>query len=364
MSADDLPEPDRAEGAPHPREAPRVHGHDAAIADFRAAQEAGRVHSGWLIAGPEGIGKATLAYRLAGMLLSDEADPAPDHPDLRLIRARSHPRLFVLRRGPDASGAKLSAQITVDEARRMRAFFQMSAADGGRRVVIVDTADLLNPSAANAILKLLEEPPPGAVLFLLSHAPARLLPTIRSRCRMLRLNPLAPGALAAVLADAGIAAPPPDVLAVLAGGSAGAAVRLVAADGAALYADLVRLLSALPRIDRGVAAKLADSCAGPAQAGRLGLLTDLIDLFLARAARAGIDGEPQVQAATGEARLLARLAPDDRAARLWAERQAELPARLRQGRAVNLDPAALILDTLLRIEETARMTAASRGSPP
>lgn len=370
----DLPEPDRIAGAPHPRETPRLFGQAAAEADFLAACRSGRLHSGWLLTGPEGIGKATLAYRIATFLLAEAPQDAglfgtpalpetldidPDHPDARLVRAGSHPRLFVLRRGLTDKGDALKSQITVDEARRLKGFFQLSAADGGRRVVIVDAADQLNPNAANAILKVLEEPPERSTLLLIAHQPARLLPTIRSRCRVLRLQPLGGDDLAAALAPMEAAPAAAESLAVLAAGSVGAALRLTLADGQALYAELVHLLAGLPRLDRVAATRLADSCAGKAADVRFGQTLDLIDLFLSRAARAGLMGQPGTQAAPGEARLLARLAPDDAAARVWAGLQQTLSQRARHGRAVNLDPAALILDMLIRIEETARTVAAA-----
>lgn len=185
----DLPDPDRIAGAPHPRDATRLLGHAGAEAEFLAAHASGRLHSGWLLTGPAGIGKATLAYRMAAFLLAGHdqgmfgaptsLDLPDNDPDLRLIRAGSHPRLFVLRRGLNDKGDGWRSQITVDEARRLKGFFQMSAADGGRRVVIIDAADEMNVSAANAILKGLEEPPARTTLLLVAHQPARLLPTIR-----------------------------------------------------------------------------------------------------------------------------------------------------------------------------------------
>lgn len=359
---DPAPEPDRREGAPHPREATALWGHSDAQREALAAIASGKLHSGWLLSGPEGIGKATFAYRMAGTLLA--RDPLPerlglpaDHPDARLIRAGAHPRLLVLRRGQDDKG-NLRSVITVEEARRLRDFFGLSAADGGRRVVIVDAADDLNPNAANAILKLLEEPPARATLLLISHQPARLLPTIRSRCRTLRLHPLAPQDLAGALAAIGLATDAPEALAELAGGSVGHAVRLLAEGGLDLYAELLALFAGLPRMDRPRAIKLAESCAGPKAADRFALALDLLDLLLTRLARAGLQGPPP-EAAPGESLVLARLSPHDQAARAWAERQALASARARQGRAVNLDPAALLLDMLLQIEQTARMAAAA-----
>nr|WP_236638303.1 hypothetical protein [Mangrovicoccus ximenensis] len=127
----------------------------------------------------------------------------PDHPVARRIAALSEPRLSLLRRPFDEKTGRLKAEIPVDAVRALKRFLSMSAADGGARVVIVDAADEMNTSAANALLKLLEEPPKDTVLILVSHQPGRLLPTIRSRCRVLRLPPLAPWAMAEALAHTG-----------------------------------------------------------------------------------------------------------------------------------------------------------------
>ncbi len=364
MSAD-IPEPDRIEGAPHPRETLRLFGQQKAEETFLEAFNSGRLHSGWMITGPQGIGKATLAYRIAAFLLTDDGGgmfggPAtsltvdPNHPELALIQASSHPRLAVIRRPLNQDTGKLRAEITAEPVRDLKRFFQMSSTDGGRRVVIVDSADEMNVTAANSILKELEEPPARTTLLLLSHQPSRLLPTIRSRCRELRCSPLGTADMASALEQAGVRTDAPDALAALSAGSVGEAIRLVNLDGLPLYAELVKLFSEMPNMSRPAAIRLAESCAGKAGEQRYPLMLDLIDLFLARTARAGLTGEPTSQGASGEALLLARLSPDARAARKWAELQQELSLRVRRGRAVNLDPTALILDMLFRIEETAR----------
>ncbi|HSF95136.1 MAG TPA: DNA polymerase III subunit delta', partial [Thermohalobaculum sp.] len=200
----DLPEPDRIPGIPHPRETVRLFGQDAAERGFLAAWAEDRLHHGWLLRGPRGVGKATLAYRIARALIADgptgggglfgpEPAQAPetldmpaDCPVAARIRAQSEPRLMVLRRSINDRG-RLRTQITIDEVRGLRRFLGLSAADGGWRAVIVDAADEMNANAANGLLKLLEEPPARTVLLLVSHAPAALVPTIRSRCRSLDL---------------------------------------------------------------------------------------------------------------------------------------------------------------------------------
>lgn len=366
MSDDAVPEPDRVAGAPHPRQTAALFGQAQAEAGFLDAFTAGRLHSGWLITGPRGVGKATLAWKIATFLLADQptglfGDPSlavdPEHPDARLIQSGAHPRLSLIRRPWDEKTKKLKSEITVDAVRNIKSFFHMSAADGGRRVVIVDAADELNRNAANAILKELEEPPALTTILLVAHQPSRLLPTIRSRCRELRCVRLGAEDLQQALAQAGHPVAQSESLATLAGGSIGDAIRLLSHDGLSLYAELVKTLNGLPRVDRPSALRLADACAGRGADVRFGMTLDLIDLFLSRAARAGLMGEPSTQGAPGEARLLARIAPDARAARAWARLQQELTDRSRHGRAVNLDPAALILDMIFKIEETANATA-------
>ncbi|MDZ7710630.1 MAG: DNA polymerase III subunit delta' [Roseovarius sp.] len=371
MSGDALPEPDRAEGAPHPRETAQLFGQAEAEAAFLDAHATGRLHHAWMLTGPRGVGKATLAWRAARFLLAHQEaqedglfgaptpprslDVAPDHPVARRMLALSEPGLFLLRRGPNDKGDRLAQEIRVAQVRKMANFFALSSADGGRRVVIVDAADELNTQAANALLKMLEEPPARTVMLLVAHQPSSLLPTIRSRCRTLRLGPLGPQDMASALDQAGIdAGDNPAALAELAAGSVGAAVRLVTLDGAGLYAEIVALMDSLPRLDRARALRLADSVAQRGAEARREVLFSLIDLFLARLARTGATGAPPAtEAVPNEAMLLARLAPDAGRARAWAQVAEEVGARARHGLAVNLDPASLVLDTVLRMKQTA-----------
>jgi len=366
--AEDLPEPDRAEGAPHPRETLSLFGHDTAETAFLEAFHSGRMHHAWLITGPKGIGKATLAWRVARFLLAtpmDQADAlfaappsetldiAPDHPVAHRIHALSEPGLFLLRRAWDREKKRLKTVITVDEVRRMKDFFGLSAGGNGRRVVIVDAAEEMNQNAANALLKMLEEPPKNAVLLLVSHQPSRLLPTIRSRCRTLPLGAVSHDAMTGALQQAGIEADDGAALAELAAGAVGEAVAMIQQEGLTLYAEIMALFATLPHMDRARVVRLADQGGAKGAEARFDLALDLIDRLLSRLARTGATGRAPVEILPGEADLLTRLAPDMRAGRAWADLSADLTSRARRGKSVNLDPAALLLDMCLRIGATA-----------
>ncbi len=368
--SDDRPEPDRIEGAPHPRETNHLFGQDAAQAAFLEAFNTGRLHHGWLVTGPRGVGKATLAWMIARFLIATPstqedglfgAPPPPtslqidpDHPVSRRILANSEPALFSLRRPYDEKTKKLKSQITVDEVRKLKNFFALSSADGGHRVVIVDSADEMNVNAANAILKLLEEPPAKTTLLLISHQPSRLLPTIRSRCRELRLAPLSPHDMTQALDQAGAEVNAGPALAELSVGSVGEALRLTQLGGLETYSKLLMLFDSLPRTNRQQALALAEAAAARGKDSEFELLLTLMDMILARIARTGATGRPPaVEVIAGEAALLQRLAPSPHHARRWAEVAQEISARTRHGRAVNLDPAALVLDTVFKLQETA-----------
>lgn len=199
MAAKDDEQTDPRETVLHPRHAHNLIGHDAAEQHLLEAYQSGRFHHGWLITGPQGIGKATLAYRLARYLLrypdhetapSDTLSVPADDIVASQISARSHPDLLVLQR--DMDKGKLKAGITVDASRKAASFFSKTAGAGGWRIAIVDVADEMNAAAANSILKTLEEPPEKSLFILLCHERGRLLPTIRSRCIELPLQPLSP----------------------------------------------------------------------------------------------------------------------------------------------------------------------------
>ena len=225
-----------------PRENPVLFGHSAAEAEFVAALETGRMHHAWLLTGPAGVGKATLAYRLARRLLSPARDPNdPGNPVFRRLAHGSHADVLTIEREMDEKRKRMKGEVGIDQVRDVTGFLHLTSAEAGWRVVVVDGVETLNRNAANALLKVLEEPPRQAILLLTAAAPGRLLPTIRSRCRRLKLDPLSAaemeGALAHLLPE--IDGEARRELAKTANGAPGRAVAL-AEEGAFALAALAR----------------------------------------------------------------------------------------------------------------------------
>ncbi|MFI4964808.1 MAG: DNA polymerase III subunit delta' [Caulobacterales bacterium] len=324
-----------------PREVFDLTGHEAAEAAFEASRARGRLHHAWLLTGPEGVGKATFAYRAARRLLGAPAEPAygilgasPDHPVSRQIIAHAHPDLLVLERlGEDGKARKV---IPVDEARGLSEFFSKSPASAPHRVAIIDAADDLNVNAANAILKTLEEPPAHGVLLMVSHAPGRLLPTIRSRCRRLAFPPLPIEAAAAFVRNReDVGAEDALRLATMAGGAPGRAWSL-AGGGALAMDDAARaIIEGLPRLDEATALSIADRFRGGEGAAQFNLLFDRL------AER--VHGFATDRAGQGIGGL-------DRWAQAWETLQ-RLP---REVEALNLDRADALFTALGELRQAAR----------
>ena len=309
---------------PHPRDSFELQHAEAAEQAFLDAMARGRLHHAWLLTGPEGVGKATFAFRAARRLLGARDDgghgrlgSAPGDPVSRQVAAQSHPDLLSLER-PEVKG-KLKRDIPVDEVRRAPEFFSKAPSAAPYRVAIVDAADDLNTSSANALLKTLEEPPDRGVLFLISHAPGRLLPTIRSRCRRLALKPWPlDDAAAFVERRTGCAREDARGLATMAGGAPGQAWRLAASDALALDAAAERLVRAPERPDLSELQALSDRFRGGDGMDRFALFFARISEHVRRAAEA----RPSARLAEAWSRL--ESLPDqvdglnlDRADALW-----------------------------------------------
>jgi len=277
-----------------PRESTVLHGQAEAERALLEAYRGRRFHHAWLIAGPAGIGKATLAYRMARFVLAhpDPRTPAvqratslhvdTDHPVARRIAAQAHGDLLVLERTVNEKTNKLRQDIQVDDVRRTVTFFGSTAGEGGWRVAIVDAVDELNREGANALLKVLEEPPRRAVLLLVSHSAARVLPTIRSRCRLLALRPLLATEVARAAATAiGEDAEAANIkaAAAVADGSVRRALALLDGEALDLRSRITALLEQLPAVDPRALHALGDRLYGSDPA-TLAAFVDTVNAWL------------------------------------------------------------------------------------
>lgn len=351
-----------------PRFTANLYGHASAEGELLNAYRSGRMHHAWLFTGPKGIGKATLAHRLARFVA---ANPDPRAPGARLAKSLAVPDDCAtsrqIRSGAFPDLVEITAETSQTAAGRSRPMIKVdhihtglrgldsTAGAGGWRVIIVDAADDLNIAAANAILKRLEEPPARTLFILVSHAAGRLLPTIRSRCRRLALTALADDDIGMILGEtelAGEGAPIPAEVLALAGGSAGEALRLTREGGAEIAADLMRLVGALPRLDLAAAHKLATRLTAQKADPEFRLFCDFLLDWLAESVRA---------AATGEGSRFSALEPKGGVALFtgvplapWAclwENLAEIYGRTL---GLNLDRKQFLLNTFFALEATAR----------
>ncbi len=334
---------------PAPRETVELFGHEDAEATLLAAYRGGRIPHAWLIGGARGIGKATLAYRMARFVLAHpdpaaaEVQAAPTlavaaaHPVARQIAGGSHGSLLALERTVNDKGVKRTV-ITVAETRETIGFFGSTAAGEGWRICIVDTVDELNANAANALLKILEEPPQRSLFLLVSHASARVLATIQSRCRRLSLRPLSPDNVArAVAASAGRSAGDADVVeaANAAEGSVARALTLLGGDALGLHQRTVALLQSLPHVDQRALHALGDALGGHDRTA-VAAFMDTIDRWLSE----------RLKVADANANL-ARLA---RLAEVWEK----VTHAARDTEAFNLERKPLVFSVFGLLADVAR----------
>ncbi len=363
----DIPEPDRLEGFVHPRFATGFFGHEEAENALLEGFASKRLHHAWLLAGPEGVGKATLAYRFARYLLAQtpssmdvqakDLSITAGHRIFGQVAALAHPNLLLLRRPWLPDKKRLAGAITVSEARRLRHFFGHTTGVGQWRVVIIDRADELNAAAANALLKNLEEPPARCVFLLVCSAPGRLPVTIRSRCRILRFSALGNDDLeSAVLAayrsaerDAPDTATLQAILP-LARGSTGRALQLLEGGGGKIHERFIKLIGQLPRLDHQEIHKLTDELTSRGADGAYELFFELAGESIARIVGHAATGEGAFGAESEIAQRLQGPRALAQFAGLWETIQREKA----EADALNLDRKNLVLGTFFRLEEAAR----------
>lgn len=306
------PESDVLEGLAHPRMCDRLVGHQDQIDTFVKANETERLHHAWLLTGPKGLGKASFAYLAARYLLAGDhaapgfAVPQGDAVAMR-IRSGAHGNMRTIRREWDQKTKKFKTAITVENIRALNPFFGSTSSEAGYRIAIIDTADDMNVNAANALLKLLEEPPTRSIFFLISNAPGRLLPTIKSRCRKLSFGPLPQDQVESLIKTELPDTSPEQAhtVARLADGAPGRAMALQLADGFALYQSIFDAI----RANRAAQNKFADPLVRAGQDEKFALFTDLLTDWLSRIAREAVKGNPveEIAILPEEAPLITKL---------------------------------------------------------
>jgi DNA polymerase-3 subunit delta' len=271
----------------HPRSRFSLEGVEAQATAFLTSLSRARLHHAWLLTGPEGVGKAAFAYRAARRLLGAKPDDAfgplgasPDDVACRMIAAQAHPDLLVLERNTDVA----RKVIPVEEARRLPEFFAKAPAMGPYRVAIIDAVDDFNANGANAVLKTLEEPSGRGVLFLISHAPGRLLPTIRSRCRTLAFRPWTDDTVATLLEKAAIERDEAVRVAAMANGSPGRALALARANAVALDQVAQEIVAGATAVSGATLMSLAESFRGGEGAERFALFLNRLSSAVQRRA--------------------------------------------------------------------------------
>lgn len=276
-------------------------GQDRAVEQFSSAWRSRKVHHAWLLAGSKGIGKASFAAAAARRVLAEAAGPLfdlplletpEDHPIIKLIDAGSHPDMRWLERLPKEKAEGLARNITAAQVRELGEFVSLTAALSPWRVVVIDTADELEGTAANALLKILEEPPPNTIFFLVSHAPGRLLPTIRSRCRRLDLEPLGHDAMTSILEREAPQLAPAERERIIrmSGGSAGRALAFAELDLGKIEDSALTILRQGDPTN-ALRSELASELGKKAAADRYTAFLDLAPSLIARRAR-DLRGEP------------------------------------------------------------------------
>ncbi|MBN9071832.1 MAG: DNA polymerase III subunit delta' [Rhizobiales bacterium] len=340
---------DTLDDVPEPAENPVLFGHRAALSDLAAAYRAGRLPHALLFVGPRGIGKATAAYHLANHLLrhgdpaaapAEIAAPDPASALFRQVASGAHPGVLHLTRPLNKEGKGFRSALTVDEIRRINRFLSLTSHDGSYRIVIVDPADDMNANAANALLKNLEEPPARTLFMLIANSPGALLPTIRSRCQVVRLAPLGAADLFEALGRAGFEAPAGDeardALAERSGGSVRRAIMLTQYGGLEI-AEAVDRIATAKAVNVPEAHKLADAVGGRDRAVPFELFNEhVLSLLSGTAAGAARHGDLARAAALSEAWREARLAIDE-------------------ATTYNLDRKQHALNMLFRLNDTLRM---------
>ncbi len=353
--SEDIPPLDLVADWPVPEEQDRWYGDSAVETQVLRAFTSGRMHHALLIGGPKGVGKATLAFRIARFVLANpeprsadagSLDVSSDHRVFRQVAAGAHPNLLVLRRPWDEQAKRYRTEVTVGEVRRIQSFFGSTAGEPGWRVCIVDTADELNTSAANALLKMLEEPPSNGLFILVTNRPGQLLPTIRSRCHRIDLKPLPVDELQSALATGmpEASAAERDLAAQLAGGSLRRAIEFLQEEGGGTYQQFAKLTQTLPEVDYAGVHALADRVAIRGRDDAFDAFVGVVEDWLSRRVR----NESEPAAPLPQPVQAASLAS-------WADVWEKVRDTTLQAETLNLDRRQVVLQVFMALATATRM---------
>ena len=363
---------DKIAGAPHPMLANEIIGHSSQKLIFLSSFASNRLPQCWLLAGDMGIGKASFAWLIAKFLLTTKYQPADLKIDLNesninsilepqsgntlnRIISGSEQRVYIVRRGYNEKRKTFFKNISIEDVRKLQSYCSLSIADGGKRIIIIDTADDLNKSSSNALLKLLEEPPKNTIFLLISHQPNLLLPTIKSRCQKLSFSNLDQTDLGAVLKAIGCKIERSDEvsLSILSKGSAGAACRLINSNCINLYSDILNISSSLPNLNTNKILQLSQNYFAKAKPGEFEIFLEMMQHFFSRLCKTGAMQKPVLPSVTeNEAKIMKNLCPNLKSAHFWSEAANITLAKLNKGYLLNIDIESLILDAFIYLEKS------------
>ena len=362
---------DKLAGAPHPMQAKEIIGHTSQKISFLNFFASNKIPQCLLLTGDKGIGKASFAWLIAKFLLTTKYEPADlkidlnesnissllepqDSETLNRIIAGTEQRVYIVRRGFNEKRKTFFKNISIEDVRNLQSYCSLSITNGDKRVIIIDSADDLNKSSGNALLKLLEEPPKNTFFLLISHQPSLLLPTLKSRCQKLSFSNLNQTDLRTVLTKIGCVIVPSDEvsLSILSNGSAGAACTLINSNCINLYQDILNIASSLPNLRTDKTLQLSQNYFAKKKPNEFEIFLEMMQYFFSRLCKTGAMQKPLLPSVTDdEIKIMKKLCPSLRTANLWSEAANITLTKLNRGYHLNIDIESLILDAFIYLEK-------------
>ena len=362
---------DKLAGAPHPMQAKEIIGHTSQKISFLNFFASNKIPQCLLLTGDKGIGKASFAWLIAKFLLTTKYEPADlkidlnesnissllvpqDSETLNRIIAGTEQRVYIVRRGFNEKRKTFFKNISTEDVRNLQSYCSLSITNGDKRVIIIDSADDLNKSSGNALLKLLEEPPKNTFFLLISHQPSLLLPTLKSRCHKLSFSNLNQTDLRTVLTKIGCVIVPSDEvsLSILSNGSAGAACTLINSNCINLYQDILNIASSLPNLRTDKTLQLSQNYFAKKKPNEFEIFLEMMQYFFSRLCKTGAMQKPLLPSVTDdEIKIMKNLCPSLRTANLWSEAANITLTKLNRGYHLNIDIESLILDAFIYLEK-------------